>query len=319
MNTTNIKIFYQKEWNLRRETIKYCESDVILLHKIISQFQKKIFNYYHVDILKYPTLPSLAFAIFRSSYLDGLSIPKLDGHVYDFISNGYTGGAVDLYFYKNEPNEIVKSYDVNSLYPTSMFEKEMPVGNPIEFTGNILDSEIIKQLKINYPNYFQEDMQPYGFFEVEVESPKDLFVPILQKRFKIKNKGFRTIAPLGKWRGVYYSNEIYNAMKWGYKFKIKRGFLFQKKLIFKDYIEFLYEMKKNSSKDSPDYIISKLLMNSLYGRFGMSPNLESHAIISINQFDELVLSSKIDIKESLDLGNGNLIISFLEKHLKKNY
>ena len=81
-----------------------------------------------------------------------------------------------------------------------MFEKEMPVGNPIEFEENILDTEIIKQVKINYPDYFQEPMAagplPYGFFEVE--SPKDLFIPILQKRFKIKNAGgFRTIAPLG--------------------------------------------------------------------------------------------------------------------------
>lgn len=308
--------FIGKEWNLRRETIKYCESDVVLLHKVISKFQKKIYYYYHIDILKSPTLPALAFAIFRSNYLDELNLPKLDGHVYDFISQGYTGGAVDLYYHRNESDEKVYRYDVNSLYPYIMSTTELPVGDPIEFEGNILDLDIRKQLKDNYPDYFQ-DTPPYGFFEVDVESPKDLFIPILQKRIKILNKGFRTIAPLGKWTGVYHSNEIYNAMKAGYKFKIKKGFLFQKKIIFKDYVEFLYEMKKNSSKDSPDYVISKLLMNSLYGRFGMSPYLESHAIVSISEFDELVSSSKIDIKDSLNIGDGNLLISFFEDKIEE--
>lgn len=38
-------------------------------------------------------------------------------------------------------------------------------------------------------------------------------------------------------------------------------------------------MKKNSKAKSVNYIISKLLLNSLYGRFGMDPNKENNVII----------------------------------------
>ena len=38
-------------------------------------------------------------------------------------------------------------------------------------------------------------------------------------------------------------------------------------------------MKSNVTKDNPLYTISKLLLNSLYGRFGMKPEIEDHIII----------------------------------------
>lgn len=57
-------------------------------------------------------------------------------------------------------------------------------------------------------------------------------------------------------------------MKYGYKFKILRGYTFKQDIIFADYVKFLYEMKVNSEKNTPDYRIAKLLLNSLYGRLG---------------------------------------------------
>ena len=128
------------------ETIKYCESDVITLYKVIKKFQKRIFHYFDLDILKYPTLPSLAFAIFRAKYLKKYEIGNLIGETYNFISKGYTGGAVDLYFNRNEPNEEVYRYDVNSLYPSVMNDNNMPIGHPIQFDGNILDPNIFNNL-----------------------------------------------------------------------------------------------------------------------------------------------------------------------------
>lgn len=75
--------------------------------------------------------------------------------------------------------ENVYHYDVNSLYPSVMTKYPMPLGNPTYFEGNIL--EIMDR--------------PYGFFEVEVETPKDLFYPILQTRVQTP-EGYRTVAPL---------------------------------------------------------------------------------------------------------------------------
>jgi hypothetical protein len=66
-------------------------------------------------------------------------------------------------------------------------------------------------------------------------------VPILQ----FKNRGFyRTIAPVGNWTGWYFSEELYNALNYGYSYKILRGYTFKKENIFKEFIDFLYDLKE---------------------------------------------------------------------------
>ena len=61
---------------------------------------------------------------------------------------------------------------------------------------------------------------------------------------------------------------VKNAMKFGYKFKVISGYLFDKKYIFNEYVDSLYNLKSTSVKGTPYYVISKLLMNSLYCKFG---------------------------------------------------
>lgn len=79
-----------------------------------------------VDVLKCPTLASLAFTIFRTMFLDKKTeIPIITGNMYYDIKKGYTGGYVDVIkpYGKN-----IYRYDVNSLYPYVM-KNDMPVGN----------------------------------------------------------------------------------------------------------------------------------------------------------------------------------------------
>ena len=62
------------------------------------------------------------------------------------------------------------------------------------------------------------------------------------------------------------------------------GYLFDSKYIFNDYVDTLYKIKSELSKDNPLYTIAKLLLNSLYGRFGMKPEIEDHIIIDNKVF-----------------------------------
>jgi hypothetical protein len=139
-----------------------------------------IFNLFSLNIHKYPTLPSLAFGIFRSKFLIENTIPQLSGKIASDIRSGYTGGAVDVYIPKSKPNIKMKCLDVNSLYPSQMQERLMPIGNPTYFNGNI---------RLIDPNAF-------GFFYCEVIAPDNIKHPILQTHVKT-NKGIRTIAPIG--------------------------------------------------------------------------------------------------------------------------
>jgi hypothetical protein len=109
---------------------------------------------------------------------------------------------------------------------------------------------------------------------------------------------------------VYFSEEIYNAMNHGYKFKIIRGYTFDKGYIFKDYVEFFYELKKISLRGSPDYIISKLLLNSLYGRLGMNPEMEKHVIVSSK--DAIMYHENFEVCNIIDLHNDKELISYID-------
>lgn len=308
--------FNNNKWNLKKETIKYCESDVILLYRVIRKFATRIFNLYHVDVLKYPTLPSLAFAIYRSNFLNEIwNISNLDGEIYKFISRSYSGGHVDLYYHQNNDNEKVYRYDVNSLYPYSMMNCSMPTGYPIQFEGNILDNEIYDIVA----NTFNLN-ERYGFFESNIETHKDLFIPIILKKIKIDKVGYRTIAPLGKWTDVYHSEELNNALKYGYKYTTNKGYLFNKGYIFKDYVNSLYELKKSSNSGEPNYIISKLLLNSLYGRFGMNPYYLKSELLSNTELDNYIyLNDNIHIYDKLELSDNLNLISYYKEDCNDKY
>lgn len=92
--------------------------------------------------------------------------------------------------------------------------------------------------------------------------------------------GLRIISPLGEWKDWLFSDEIINGEKIGYKITIHKGYLFERVNIFNDYVSDLYKIKENSISGSPMYIISKLLLNSLYGRFGMDPVTTESIIIN---------------------------------------
>lgn len=101
------------------------------MYQIISKFNELIFEHFKINIHKYPTLSSLAFANFRTNFLSTDTIPQLSGQIAKDIRQSYTGGAVDMYIPENPEGTEVFAYDVNSLYPSRMEECDMPVGNPV--------------------------------------------------------------------------------------------------------------------------------------------------------------------------------------------
>jgi hypothetical protein len=58
----------------------------------------------------------------------------------------------------------------------------------------------------------------FGFCLVEVQTPMNLTKGLLPH----KHEG-KTIFPLGKWKDVYFSEELKDLIKYGYKFKLISG------------------------------------------------------------------------------------------------
>jgi len=153
---------------------------VLSIYQVIYKFSEMIFDLFSVNIHNHPTLPSLAFGIFRSNFMKENLIPQLSGKIAMDIRNGYTGGSCDMFIPESKSNKEIKCYDVNALYPSQMELELMPVGKPTYFVGDIT--------KIN-PDAF-------GFFYCEIIAPEDIKHPILQTHVKT-NSGIRTISPIG--------------------------------------------------------------------------------------------------------------------------
>lgn len=285
--------FINNDWNLRKETIKYCEQDCRSLYQVLITFNSLIFDKFQLNIHKYPTLPSLAFAIYRCKYLNDHRIPLISGEIFHDLKKGYTGGHTDVY--KPFGSNVFR-YDVNSLYPFVMKEYPMPIGNITYFEGDILNI----------------DREAFGFFECEITAPDNLNRPLLQTKVETKG-GDRTVAPLGSWKDMIFSEEMNEYMKYGYQFKVLRGYLFDKGYIFKNYVEDLYQIKQSVSKDDPMYAISKLLLNSLYGRFGMNyTTLVSKHVIIYNVLSYQLLDKHI-INDIIELDNDQILVSYVPR------
>jgi hypothetical protein len=138
---------------------------------------------FKIDFTKYPTLPSLAFAIYRSNFMSKNTIPKILGSHHYILKKAYYGGITEAY---KPYGRSIKSYDVNSLYPSVMHDCEMPVGIPTYFLGDI--------------SYIHKKNIPFGFFRVKVKAPLDIKCPPLPLKFKTR-EGKRTIFPVGEWEG----------------------------------------------------------------------------------------------------------------------
>jgi hypothetical protein len=314
------------DWNLKQISIDYCNKDCISLHQVLIKFSQLIWDKYHINITKFPTLTSLTFSIFRTHFLGNNKIPMLAGKFYTDIKMAYTGGATDMYIPTNMTKNntailssssilskvfknawkvicILYYYDVNSLYPYIMSQFELPCGKIVYFEGNIYNPDLV----IN--NIIPQGV--LGFYYCKVKAPLSLLHPIIQLRVD-----HSTIAPVGEFECMLYSVEIENARKYGYEITVLRGYYFTEKVcLFKDYIKQLYTLRLEYNKSHPMNLIAKLLMNSLYGRFGMDYSLEQTSIVNNIEINDLLNNNNINRsfnKNIIDiepLGKNNFIVT----------
>jgi hypothetical protein len=274
---------FNKTWNFRDEAVKYCKLDCQCLHQILTIFNEIIYKEFKVNIHSSLTLPSLAMRIYKTHFMPANTIFSLHGKIEQEIRLAYTGGAVDVYIPHNKIGSFFSKtfrklyyYDVNSLYPTVMAQGLMPVGLPTVFDGDIRAIE----------------PQATGFFYCEITSPSYLEHPLLQRKINT-GEGVRTVAGLGTWTGWISSIEMDNAVKFGYSFKILKGYEFKTENIFKGYVERMYELRLQYPKGSPMNLIAKLLMNSLYGKLGMKEVLTTVEIFKFNNNEDYIAFEKL--------------------------
>lgn len=164
----------QKLNKLKNEVLQYNKQDCLVLYQVIESFYNQIFNLFKLNLVNFPTLSTLSFSIFRSYYLEENVILISNKQDYDFISQSYKGGHVDVYRPFNKKGNKIYCYDYNSLYPTVMAKYPMPIGILRYFFG-----------KRDLNNIF-------GFIKVNVTCPF-MYCPVL-----LNKNNNKSIAPIGQ-------------------------------------------------------------------------------------------------------------------------
>lgn len=243
---------------------EYNMADARILWNIFAIYAEKSAKELNVNIFNSPTISSLAFRVFRTNYLDPKNhfINITDYQTYQDLKPAYTGGACDVYNPTNPKGSKIYYYDVNSEYPAMMAQNLMPTGNMVRVKGDVP----------------WQDPTFCGFVCVDVECPTSIEVPILTQVHEGK-----CIAGVGTWTGIYFAEELRYAQSIGYIIHKTHGaFIMEGRLVFTNFINEIYAKRLAVPKSDPMNMIFKLIMNSTYGRFGMSPELSDVRLLDVN-------------------------------------
>jgi len=194
-----------------------------------------------------PTIASTSMSLYKNYYLKNdyfrHSPKELDEQFnayYGGRTEAFARGKIEDYFY----------YDVNSLYPFVMSSRRYPDPNSKRITNK------------NTTEYIHEYE---GCSDITIFIPETEF-PILPYRFENK-----LLFPYGTFRGWYSHVELREAIKRGATIKeVHRTYYFKETVDpFSRFIKDMYNKRMEYKKENnPMEYVVKILMNSLYGKFG---------------------------------------------------
>ena len=248
-------------YELQDYEIKYIKNDVTIMAMAL----EILINYQLTKM----TIGSNALANYRKMTKYFMScFPCLSIPIDKDIRQSYKGGFTYLSSkYKDKIVNNLMVLDVNSLYPSVMKYEELPFGVPVPFKGQYKEDKV-------YPLYVQ---QLTCIFEIKenmiptIQIKNDLsFIP--NEYVESSNGEEITLTLTSIDLELFFSHYNVNVLAWhgGWKFQKTKG-------LFSDYIDLWTKNKINAKKEGNKslYQISKLMLNSLYGKFGTNPIVRS--------------------------------------------
>lgn len=254
-------------------------------------FSINLYNKYSINITKNVTIASVSLAVYLSSFYNTENnIKTVSGVIEEFVRKGYFGGCVRVFEKKIENGYY---YDINSIYPTLIL-KPLPVGNPV------FCSKVDLSFEETHPEYF------FGFVRADVTAPNVKILKNTVLPYKLDN-GILDY-PRGNFSGVWFSEELRNAMKLGYKIEPLYGFSFQKQdNVFKDYINHFYDIKRNT-KDPVERFLSKLILNSLYGKWAFFE--KNITTVWVDKHEAEKLDKEYNVNKIIKLNNNLFYVKY---------
>lgn len=247
---------------LTKEEEEYIKNDVLIVAKSLNVlFNKKLDRMTQASNAMHNYKELISMNKFNHYF------PVLDIEIHNDLKQSYKGGFTYLNpIYKEKEVGTGVVLDVNSLYPSVMYEKPLPFGYPLFFKGKYKDDSIYDvyiqmitcefKLKKNKIPTIQIKNSLYFNSNEYLTSSNDEIVCLVLTNVDLKL--------------FLEQYEVYNlTYECGWKFKSKVG-------IFKEYIDKWIEEKNKATieKNEGNRTLAKLMLNSLYGKFATSTEVE---------------------------------------------
>lgn len=239
---------------LTPEEVAYIHNDVWIMAEALDIMFKQN--------LKKMTIASDALTSFKDMCPNFTKLfPPLSPEIDDAIRPSYKGGFTYVSDkYAGKEVEWGVTLDVNSLYPSRMLLEYMPVGKPEPFSGKYEEDR-------QYPLYIQRlecifNIKPDKIPSIQIKHHLSF---IQNEYLKSSNGEIVSLMLTSPDLELFFEQYDVEVISWcgGFKFRQLKG-------IFDDYINYWTESKIQAKKDGNQalYLISKLMLNSLYGKFG---------------------------------------------------
>lgn len=248
---------------ITKEEKEYIQNDVKIVAKALHEFFKQ-------DLTKM-TIASNSLTNYKK--LVGKSrfehcFPTLDKELDGELRKSYKGGFTYLNpIYTEKDVKNIVNLDVNSLYPYVMYSKPLPFGEPKHFEGKYKEDKI-------YSLYIQKFICSFEIKENKIPTLQIKgnmsFIPneYLESSNHELVELVMTNVDFEMFKEHY---NIYNLTYIeGWKFKSMKG-------IFTDYIDYWIKIKNEATinKNIGLRTIAKLMLNSLYGKFATTLEVQS--------------------------------------------
>lgn len=253
----------KKEWD---EMIAYNLKDSEISKKAIEFFFE---SFSALGANPKLTIASTAMSLYKNQFLKQTYFRH---HIPDLLNEFRAYYGANTHAYSRGRIKNYNYYDFNSLYPAVM-QNEYPDPNTLRIT---------EKNTTFYIDSFE------GISNVEV------FCPYMEYPFLPYRKDNKLFFPIGNFRGWFSHVELKKAIDLGYTIKkVYKTYYFKETCLpFRDYVIYLYEKRKEYQKDNnPMEYVVKILMNSLYGKFGQKfidrDNWQpfNHTIEELNKLD----------------------------------
>lgn len=247
---------------------KRCKSDTEGLAKAmihLTEFGLNNFNTRPVSTIARMAVASFACSKEYAEVLKTMEDSPINTElrfVHRILDKSYIGGRSDS-FYKGKPSRgRLWKYDVVSMYPSIMLDYV-----PTNYIHTVKDKELIKKVVKHCKH---RDDRIY-LARVDIYVPEEEEYGFEGHSQKNRGVCFFTGHMKNKW---VWQDTVEYGLERGYIRRIREVLVFKAAPIFKDYVKRLADMKKKY-KDEGNKIMKmcvKLLLNSLYGKFGGKSN-----------------------------------------------